>query len=107
MGICGILIRFHVSCTINFTGSHNVFSALQITNPRIAISEFTFCCKVHVIVVRSFQVRELHLSLQTEKSSRTDLEMYVNVLNAQKATLAEETDRLRLQLKQGISFTLL
>jgi len=49
-----------------------------------------------------FKVRELHLSLQTEKASRTDLEMYVDVINAQKTALAEETDRLRSQLKEGI-----
>jgi hypothetical protein len=39
--------------------------------------------------------------LQTEKASRTDLEMYVDVLNAQKTALAEEMDRLHTQLKEG------
>ena len=48
------------------------------------------------------KVRELNLSLQTEKASRTDLEMYVEVLNTQKTALADETEQLRKQLNEGI-----
>lgn len=56
---------------------------------------------IFVFMIFFFKVRELHLSLQTEKASRTDLEMYVDVLNAQKTALAEEMDRLHTQLKEG------
>ncbi len=47
------------------------------------------------------QVKELNASLETEKASRTDLEMYVAVLNTQKNVLTEDADRLRLQLQEG------
>jgi len=39
--------------------------------------------------------------LQREKSSRTDLEMYVAVLNTQKTVLSEDVDKLRMQLNDG------
>ena len=47
-------------------------------------------------------MKELNESLRTEKSSRTDLEMYVAVLNTQKTVLQEETDKLRSELKEGM-----
>ncbi len=46
-------------------------------------------------------MKELNQSLETEKSSRTDLEMYVAVLNTQKHSLQEESDKLRAQLTEG------
>jgi len=46
-------------------------------------------------------VKELQESLQREKSSRTDLEMYVAVLNTQKNVLTDDVDKLRLQLSDG------
>jgi len=46
-------------------------------------------------------MKELNQHLETEKSSRTDLEMYVAVLNTQKSVLQEEVDKLRSELQQG------
>lgn len=46
------------------------------------------------------KVKELNHSLQTEKASRTDLEMYVAVLNTQKGVLQEDVDKLRSQLHE-------
>ena len=46
-------------------------------------------------------MKELQESLQREKSSRTDLEMYVAVLNTQKKVLHDDVDKLRLQLNDG------
>ena len=47
-------------------------------------------------------MKELNASLETEKASRTDLEMYVAVLNTQKNVLTEDADKLRLQLGEGM-----
>ncbi|XP_078600123.1 rab GTPase-binding effector protein 1-like isoform X5 [Branchiostoma floridae x Branchiostoma japonicum] len=44
------------------------------------------------------KVRELNHYLEVEKSSRTDLEMYVAVLNTQKTVLQEDADKLRSEL---------
>jgi len=41
------------------------------------------------------------LSFDIEKASRTDLEMYVSVLNTQKSALIDDTDKLRCQLNEG------
>ncbi|KAK2172041.1 hypothetical protein NP493_998g00053 [Ridgeia piscesae] len=46
------------------------------------------------------KMKELNQHLETEKSSRTDLEMYVAVLNTQKSVLQEEVDKLRSELQQ-------
>jgi Rab GTPase-binding effector protein 1 len=46
-------------------------------------------------------MKELNDSLKTEKSSRTDLEMYVAVLNTQKNVLQDDNDRLRSELQEG------
>ena len=46
-------------------------------------------------------MKELQENLQREKSSRTDLEMYVAVLNTQKNVLTDDVDKLRLQLNDG------
>jgi len=48
-------------------------------------------------------VKELQESLQREKSSRTDLEMYVAVLNTQKNVLNEDVDKLRMHFNDGSS----
>ena len=39
--------------------------------------------------------------LKAEKACRTDLEMYVAVINAQKNTLENDTDKIRNELKEG------
>jgi len=46
-------------------------------------------------------MKELQENLQREKSSRTDLEMYVAVLNTQKNILSDDVDKLRMQLNDG------
>ena len=48
-----------------------------------------------------YQVKELNTYLEAEKSSRTDLEMYVAVLNTQKSVLQEDSDKLRAELHEG------
>ena len=48
------------------------------------------------------KVKELNQHLETEKSSRTDLEMYVAVLNTQKTVLQEDNDKMHLQMKEGM-----
>ena len=47
------------------------------------------------------QVKELNHHLETEKASRTDLEMYVAVLNTQKTVLQEDADKLRDQMQES------
>lgn len=47
------------------------------------------------------QVRELNHYLEAEKSCRTDLEMYVAVLNTQKSVLQEDAEKLRKELHEG------
>lgn len=48
-----------------------------------------------------FQVKELNHYLEAEKSCRTDLEMYVAVLNTQKSVLQEDAEKLRKELHEG------
>ncbi|XP_069741125.1 rab GTPase-binding effector protein 1 isoform X3 [Narcine bancroftii] len=48
----------------------------------------------------SKQVKELNHYLETEKSCRTDLEMYVAVLNTQKTVLQEDAEKLRKELHE-------
>ena len=47
-------------------------------------------------------MKELNHHLETEKASRTDLEMYVAVLNTQKNVLQEDTDKIRQELHEGL-----
>lgn len=47
------------------------------------------------------QVKELNHYLEAEKSCRTDLEMYVAVLNTQKSVLQEDAEKLRKELHEG------
>ena len=49
-------------------------------------------------------MKELNHHLETEKASRTDLEMYVAVLNTQKNVLQEDADKLRQELQEGKLF---
>jgi len=44
-------------------------------------------------------------TLDTEKASRTDLEMYVGVLNTQKMALLDDNDKLRARLNEGYTTT--
>lgn len=46
-------------------------------------------------------MKELQENFIREKSSRTDLEMYVAVLSTQKGVLQEDLDKLRKQLRDG------
>nr|XP_033777901.1 rab GTPase-binding effector protein 1 isoform X1 [Geotrypetes seraphini] len=46
------------------------------------------------------KVKELNHYLEAEKSCRTDLEMYVAVLNTQKSVLQEDTEKLRKELHE-------
>ena len=39
--------------------------------------------------------------LKAEKECRTDLEMYVAVISAQKNTLENDTDKIRNEMKEG------
>lgn len=39
--------------------------------------------------------------LKAEKASRTDLEMFVAVLSTQKNVLQDESDKTRVELKEG------
>lgn len=48
-----------------------------------------------------FQMTELNHVLEAEKSCRTDLEMYVAVLNTQKSVLQEDAEKLRKELHDG------
>lgn len=51
------------------------------------------------------QVKELNHVLEAEKSCRTDLEMYVAVLNTQKSVLQEDAEKLRKELHDGTAFS--
>lgn len=46
-------------------------------------------------------MKELNHYLEAEKSCRTDLEMYVAVLNTQKSVLQEDAEKLRKELHEG------
>ncbi|KAG0443838.1 hypothetical protein HPB47_014472, partial [Ixodes persulcatus] len=60
---------------------------------RAALSDFSKCpCALCV------QLTSLCQGLQAEKASRSDLEMYVAVLNTQKTVIQEDMDRLRKEL---------
>lgn len=48
------------------------------------------------------KVKELNHVLEAEKSCRTDLEMYVAVLNTQKSVLQEDTEKLRKELHEVV-----
>lgn len=49
------------------------------------------------------KVKELNHNLEAEKACRTDLEMYVSVLNTQKSVLQEDNDTLRKHLHEVCS----
>lgn len=51
----------------------------------------------------TWQVKELNHVLEAEKSCRTDLEMYVAVLNTQKTVLQEDAEKMRKELHEGIT----
>ncbi|XP_043574778.1 rab GTPase-binding effector protein 1 isoform X2 [Chiloscyllium plagiosum] len=54
-----------------------------------------------VLLISAFKkVKELNHYLETEKSCRTDLEMYVAVLNTQKSVLQEDAEKLRKELHE-------
>ncbi|XP_053310935.1 rab GTPase-binding effector protein 1 isoform X1 [Spea bombifrons] len=49
---------------------------------------------------KTFTVKEMNHYLEAEKSCRTDLEMYVAVLNTQKSVLQEDAEKLRKELHE-------
>lgn len=59
------------------------------------------CVNFSLIECIFFQVKELNHYLEAEKSCRTDLEMYVAVLNTQKSVLQEDAEKLRKELHEG------
>lgn len=68
---------------------------------RAALSGFSKCpCAL------CMQLTSLCQGLQAEKASRSDLEMYVAVLNTQKTVIQEDMDRLRKELGEGDYFCL-
>lgn len=64
---------------------------------------FSLWTPVVIPVIFVFQVKELNHVLEAEKSCRTDLEMYVAVLNTQKSVLQEDAEKLRKELHEGIT----
>jgi len=52
-------------------------------------------------------MKKLQQSLEREKSSRNDLEMYVTVLMTQKNVLTQDVDKLRSQLNDGMFFSMI
>ena len=57
--------------------------------------------EAHLFSLFLQQVKELNHVLEAEKSCRTDLEMYVAVLNTQKSVLQEDAEKLRKELHEG------
>ena len=55
----------------------------------------------HSCKILYIQIEKLMKYLKAEKACRTDLEMYVAVINAQKNTLENDTDKIRNELKEG------
>lgn len=49
-------------------------------------------------------MQDMKKVVDSERSARTDLEMYVAVLNTQKGVLQEDTDKLKRELHNGIHF---
>lgn len=68
------------------------------------IIQYSFNAYQIQIASISLQVKELNHVLEAEKSCRTDLEMYVAVLNTQKSVLQEDAEKLRKELHDGIPF---
>ncbi|XP_040280803.1 rab GTPase-binding effector protein 1 isoform X2 [Bufo bufo] len=50
--------------------------------------------------LEAFKMKEMNHYLEAEKSCRTDLEMYVAVLNTQKSVLQEDAEKLRKELHE-------
>lgn len=48
------------------------------------------------------EMQEMKKVVESERSARTDLEMYVAVLNTQKGVLQEDTDKLKRELHNGL-----
>jgi hypothetical protein len=61
------------------------------------------CFQVYFLtfLMSRLQLKEMHTYLQAEKSSRSDLEMYVAVLNTQRNVLQDETEKFRKELHEG------
>ncbi|XP_043574781.1 rab GTPase-binding effector protein 1 isoform X5 [Chiloscyllium plagiosum] len=65
-----------------------------------ALKEKLLTAEEKVKELEASKVKELNHYLETEKSCRTDLEMYVAVLNTQKSVLQEDAEKLRKELHE-------
>ncbi|XP_078082155.1 rab GTPase-binding effector protein 1 [Mustelus asterias] len=65
-----------------------------------ALKEKLLTAEGKVKELEASKVKELNHYLETEKSCRTDLEMYVAVLNTQKSVLQEDAEKLRKELHE-------
>ncbi|XP_048468484.1 rab GTPase-binding effector protein 1 isoform X1 [Rhincodon typus] len=65
-----------------------------------ALKEKLSTAEEKVKELEASKVKELNHYLETEKSCRTDLEMYVAVLNTQKSVLQEDAEKLRKELHE-------
>ncbi|XP_055513791.1 rab GTPase-binding effector protein 1 isoform X2 [Leucoraja erinacea] len=66
----------------------------------VALKEKLSTTEEKVEELEASKVKELNHYLETEKSCRTDLEMYVAVLNTQKSVLQEDAEKLRKELHE-------
>lgn len=53
-----------------------------------------------LILTFVFQLKGVSSTLEAEKASRADLELYTAILNTQKTALTDDVDRLRTQLTE-------
>lgn len=65
-----------------------------------ALKEKLALAEERIKELEASKVQELNHYLEVEKSSRTDLEMYVAVLNTQKSVLQEDAEKLRRELHE-------
>ncbi|XP_073521358.1 rab GTPase-binding effector protein 1 [Phyllobates terribilis] len=65
-----------------------------------ALKEKLFESEEKIKELEASKMKELNHYLEAEKSCRTDLEMYVAVLNTQKSVLQEDAEKLRKELHE-------
>ncbi|NXP77091.1 RABE1 protein, partial [Ramphastos sulfuratus] len=65
-----------------------------------ALKEKLTAAEEKIKELEASKVKELNHYLEAEKSCRTDLEMYVAVLNTQKSVLQEDAEKLRKELHE-------
>lgn len=79
----------------------------QIIPWTLSVPPISLCVFISVTEVSSWSVRVcvlqlkgLSSTLEAEKASRADLELYTAILNTQKTALTDDVDRLRAQLTE-------